>query len=153
MSMKACFWDELVPQLDRIEAKLDQLLAKKRPAKPRSSKKHEYSYGFEWCWDNYPKVSGANKQKADAQFSQRIKEGVIVMDMLEGTVAYKELCRATDRRVMLPSTFYGRDKHFNCDWSIPKKKPSEDPDKQHHANFDPDAEIVIPEGINPYEGM
>ena len=140
-------------QLDRIEAMLIALTAKKKP-KARTAKKHEYPLFFENLWCEYPKVSGANKRKAYAQFCQRIKEGIHSEDMLAGTVSYDALCKATDRTVMLPATFFGRDKHFNCDWTIPKKKPTEDPNKQHHPDFDPDADTTIGlDPVNPYEDM
>ena len=127
--------------------------AMKKP-KARTAKKHEYPLFFENLWCEYPKVSGANKRKAYAQFCQRIKEGIHSEDMLAGTVSYDALCKATDRTVMLPATFFGRDKHFNCDWTIPKKKPTEDPNKQHHPDFDPDADTTIGlDPVNPYEDM
>ena len=85
----------LEAHLDKIESKLDKLLAKKNPVKPRTSKKHEYSAMFELCWGNYPKVSGANKQKAYAQFCQRLKEGEKSEVMLDETIAYYKLCKAT----------------------------------------------------------
>ena len=61
-------------QLDRIEAKLDKLLERKKP-KPRAAKKFEYPKIFEKdFWEAYPCTKGGNKKKTYAIVQQRIKE-------------------------------------------------------------------------------
>ena len=159
-------WDVAPPptQLDRIEAKLDQLLAKKKP-KARASKKVLYPFWFESIWAAYPKRAGSNpKAKAWSAINARLKamsgnDGRYVAHeyMLLGTIKYAKFCDATGKTgteyVMQAATFFGPDKHYENDWTIPKKKPSEDPDKQYHKTFNPDDEVVIPEGVNPYENM
>ena len=135
-------------QLDRIEAMLVQLTAKKKP-KARAAKKNEYSSNFEAIWKDYPKVSGANKMKAYAAYLARMEEAglswsrlIVIMHM--AVKAYAKLCKATDRRVMLPATFFGPDKHYNCDWTLPKVKPEADPNKQLHPTYDPNAPAFEP---------
>ena len=151
---------DMFAQLDRIEAKLDQLLAKKKPAKPRLSKA-EYPDWFKKLWSAYPKRAGNNPKKsayskAKARLDEN-KDGLYWFELLKGTQRYKRYCRATEKidteYVLQAATFFGTDKGYEKDWTIPKKKPSEDPDKQYHKTFDPDAKVVIPDGINPYEDM
>ena len=114
--------NKIPTQLDRIEAKIDQLLAKKKP-KPRASKKHDYDDKFEAIWEDYPKVEGANKSKSYACYQKRLSESNMPSyheDYIHQCVnQYAALCEATDRKVMLPSTFFGIHKHYENDWTIP----------------------------------
>lgn len=149
---------ETNPQLDRIEAKIDTLLAKKK-TKPRASKKHEYStVWLDKVWRAYPKRSGSNpKHRAYCAWEARVSDGEGYAEMFAGLQRYIHFCAATDILgtcyVMQAATFFGPDKHYENDWTIPKKKHSEDPDKQHHATYDPKAKVIIAAGENPYEGM
>ena len=145
--------------VNRIEQKLDTLLAKKKP-KPRASKRAVYWDFFDAVWAEYPKRAGSNpKQKAFAAFKARSHEGRdkdnnINMTMAMGVNRYALFCDATGKTgteyVMQAATFFGPDKHYENDWTIPKKKPTEDPDRQHHPTYDPSAEVIIPAGVNPY---
>ena len=163
-----CRLDKIASKLIAVEAKLDTLLAKKKP-KPRASKQVKYPTEFEDVWAAYPKRVGSNpKKKALSAWFARGDAATFTdgdpeenemaerFGMLMGVVAYCQFCDATveDKRfVMQASTFLGPEQHYRADWTIPKKKATEDPDKQHHATFDPSAEVVIPEGQNPYENM
>lgn len=119
-------------QLDRIEAKLDELLAKKkRVVKPKGSKS-DYSDDFMEAWNTYPKRAGSNpKNKAFAAFEKRISDGLanheeIYFALFEGLRKYKKYCDATGKTgtefVMQAATFFGPDKHYENDWTIPKPK-------------------------------
>ena len=131
----------------------------KKPAKPMSSKKHEYStVWIDRVWHVYPKRSGSNpKNRAYSAWEARVSEGEGFAEMFAGLQRYIHFCAATDILgtcyVMQAATFFGPDKHYEESWTIPKMKPSEDPDKQYHKTFDPDAKVVIPDGVNPWEGM
>ncbi len=139
--------------LASIFKKLDTLLERKKP-KPRTSHQVVYSESFKAVWAIYPKVSGANKKKAYAAYCTRVLESVTTSERIKtihsAVKQYAAFCKATDRFVLLPQTYFGPDEHFLSDWTIPKKKPTEDPDRQHHPTYDPQAEIVIAEGVNPY---
>ena len=116
-------------QLDRIEAKLDELLArKKRVVKPRGDK-DGYPDWFEKVWAEYPKRSGSNpKRKAFEACNARVKQARIdgnegMIDFLwSRTVDYCKYCDAVydDKRyVMQASTFYGYSKPYLGDFTIP----------------------------------
>ena len=146
--------DKIASKLIAVEDKLDQLLAKKKPAKPRTANK-VYSEQFEDVWKIYPKRSGSNpKNKAYSAYCKRIEEGSAWIELKVGVEKYAAYCDAQETTgtsfVMHASTFFGLDMHYLYDWTIPKKKPEEDPDKQHHPDFDPEAEVIVPEGVNPY---
>ena len=108
-------------QLDRIEAKLDQLLAKKKP-KARASK-DQYSPHFELAWAEYPRRVGNNsKRKASDAYEKRRLEGVMADELNFATMAYCRFCDATtdDKQyVMMASTFYGCQRPYENDWTIP----------------------------------
>jgi len=120
-------------QLDRIEDKLDQLLAKKKPANPRSSAV-KYPSEFEDVWREYPKRIGSNpKKKALSAWFARGDEATFDGDeesemaeqyrMFLGAIRYCEFCDKTveDKRfVMQAATFFGPDKHYENDWAIPE---------------------------------
>ena len=118
----------------RIEAKLDQLLAKKKP-KPRASKTDGYGPAFNKIWDLYPKRPGNSKSKAFAAYNQRIKDAMkipvgtpgnnVQWLMLEGVKRYADFCDATGKTgteyTKMAATFFGPDKHYENDWTIPAK--------------------------------
>ena len=118
-------WDVVPPptQLDRIEQMLIDLLRAKKKPKARASKKHEYSEKFEAIWKDYPKVSGANKQKAYAAYIQRQNESEtplqLVVNIHMAVIQYAKFCEATDRYVMLPATFFGHSMPYLDDYTIP----------------------------------
>lgn len=111
-------------RLIRIEMKLDKLLAKKKPVKPRSSKV-EYSTVFEnRAWRIYPNRVGSNpKKRAYNAWEARISEGALIQDMVWGLACYADFCGATGKTgteyVMQAATFFGPDKHYENDWTIP----------------------------------
>ena len=121
-------------QLDRIEAKLDQLLAKKKP-KARASKKVEYPVYPDWfedIWKIKPKRDGGNpKMQAYAQCTARIDEGYsddrstndVKSDMHSGLVAYRQWCNENGsigtKHVYMVRTFFGREKYYLEAWDIP----------------------------------
>ena len=120
-------------QLDRIEAKLDQLLAKKKPGKPRASK-DDYPEWFEELWKAYPKRAGSNpKRKAYHAANTRLNGlNLPNAELFEkanklgyGTQRYAAFCDATGKTgtefVMQAATFFGPDKHYENDWTIPAK--------------------------------
>ena len=108
-------------RLIRIEAKIDQLLAKKKP-KPRASK-DQYSPHFELAWAEYPRRVGNNsKRKASDAYEKRRLEGVMADELNFATMAYCRFCDATtdDKQyVMMASTFYGCQRPYENDWTIP----------------------------------
>ena len=112
--------------LDRIEAKLDKLLEKKKPVKARASRKHTYSDKFEDIWKDYPKVSGANKAKAYTAYLTRLRYShqplQLSVSIHIAVIKYAELCKETGRWAMLPATFFGPNKHYESVWDIPAKK-------------------------------
>ena len=113
-------------QLDRIETMLVDLLAKKKPGKPRSSKV-EYNEAFIILWDMYPKRSGSNpKRKAWQQFLKRRSERIMHSEMQAGIQRYKNFCGANGTigscYVMQMATFLGAELHFDQSWEIPAKQ-------------------------------
>jgi hypothetical protein len=112
-------------QLDRIEAKLDELLArKKKPVKAKSATE-EYPGDFLDVWRIYPKRSGSNpKGKAFSAFNKRIDEGDSWHELFDGAEKYHRYCDATGKVgtefVMQAATFFGPERHYENDWTIPK---------------------------------
>ena len=133
-------------QLDRIEAKLDTLLAKKKP-KPR--KRLTSNPEFETWWVIYPK-------KVDRIGSlrtwNRIKPDHI---MLIDDTKMRLKCdnKWIEGYAPNPKTYLNGERWMDELTPIPKKKHSEDPDRQHHPTYDPSAEVIIPAGQSPYEDM
>ena len=150
-------------QLDRIEAKLDKLLArKKRVVKPRASKS-EYGAAFEFAWLNYPKRAGSNpKNKAAAAYQKRVDEGSSEDALLFCVQDYCAFCDATQKTgtelVMQASRFFGPNREFENDWTIPKPKadPYAKPDvySQAHqaADFSGKAEALL-DPVDPYADL
>jgi len=114
-------------QLDRIEAKLDLLLANKKPSIPRDTTS-KYSDHFELAWSEYPKRIGNNtKAKASAAYERRRSEGVMADELNFAAIAYCRFCDATveDKAyVMMASTFFGCNRPYEQDWTIPKTSES-----------------------------
>ena len=107
-------------QLDRIELKLDALLAKKKPVKRKSS---EYPEWFEDIWSAYPKREGSNpKQKAWSSIKARKYDDELEL-MTAGVKRYADYCEVMveDKRfVMQAARFFGTNKEYLNDWTIPK---------------------------------
>ena len=149
-------------QLDRIEAKLDKLLAKKK-RKPRDANLSPYSKAFQEAWAVYPKVSGANKALSYLQYNKRLEESQFPVTLSEAilkqVVKYAAFISATGTFVKLPQTFFGVNKHYENDWTIPKPKadPYAKPEifSQSHqkADFSRDVENSLDTSTNPYGDM
>ena len=129
-------------QLDRIEAKLDKLLANKKP-KPRKAHCGVYPPKFEDVWLLYPKRIGSNpKRKALSAWKRRLWGSVMNEDMdsmFGGVKRYSEFCDATGKTgteyVMQAATFFGPDKHYENDWDIPAQKLTVPRDDNQLAAF------------------
>lgn len=160
--------DETEPtQLDRIEAKLDKLLApkKKRVVKPAGSKVVYWDF-FNAVWSTYPKRAGNNpKNKAFAAFKARSNasdDKNINMIMAQGVNRYAAYCDATGAigtgLVMHGATFFGPSDppNYTLDWTIPKDKTVA-PKKEHisatYKKFDPEkrGDADLDESQNPYK--
>jgi len=112
-----------INQLDRIEAKLDRLLEKRKPTKPKSAKFNVYDDKFLSIWLDYPSMSGANKAKAYSAYKKRLSETKqplqLSVNIHMAVIKYAKFCKATNRYVMLPSTFFGPARHYNDNWNVP----------------------------------
>ena len=115
-------------QLDRIESKIDLLLAKKKPVKKRTSKKHVYSKKFELIWKDYPNTYGSSKINAYAAYNQRLSETdnprQLEYDIHMAVIKYAQYIEVTGRYPKLPETFFGPSRHFVNNWDIPKEAES-----------------------------
>lgn len=157
-------WDELdlsnqPTQLDRIEADIAeikagmaQLLAPKKKPVARSSQV-KYAEAFEEIWKNYPKRKGGNpKKKAYAAYCARRKEDLAYNMFYYAVLNYSDFCDTTEKTgtewVMQTATFFGPDRPYLDDWTLPKVKPSEDPNKQHHPTYDPKAKVEVAPGAD-----
>ena len=127
-------------QLDRIESKLDELLARKKRVVKAKGSTDDYPEWFEKIWAEYPKRSGSNpKRKAFDACNSRVKEAFKINGYVDcadylwsRTVDYCKYCDAVyqDKRyVMQAATFYGYSKPYEGDFAIPATKltvPSND---------------------------
>ena len=79
---------------------------------------------FEEAWAIYPKRAGGNpKASALKAWSARIREGVSALEMLKGVERYAAFVEQTGKTgtefVKQAKTFFGPDRHFTADWSLP----------------------------------
>lgn len=77
----------------------------------------------------YPKRNGSDPSKrAKGAWNARINEGAAPEIMIEGVKRYAAWCEETDKIdtefVMQAAKFFGPDKHFEKQWSFPRKSPS-----------------------------
>lgn len=98
-------------------------LAKKKKS-PQSN--HNTDPQFEKAWSLYPKRSGSNpKERARSAWRARIHEGADPLIMIAGIERYAAYVRAVEweetQYVKQAATFFGPDKHFLDQWTIPKK--------------------------------
>lgn len=105
---------------NRREGKTDMAAGKQPPAA------EGFSPVFIEAMGVYPRRSGDNpKGMAWQQWQLRVKEGVDEIDMLNGTVRYACWCEYTQKinteTVMQAKRFYGRERPFANDWTIPAK--------------------------------
>jgi len=123
-------------QLDRIESKLDLLLAKKKTVK---RKPVEYGHGFEQIWYKYPSRLGGNpKIKALSAYNARVYESednadTVFHEVFHGVKRYASFCDDTNKTgtefVMQACRFFGPDKFYLEKWEIPAEEihlPHED---------------------------
>ena len=121
-------------QLERVEAKLDRILAiLEKPKRKNQLKEVVYSADFDSAWAQYPKRSGSNpKIKAYAAWNARLSfyqndsKPEYAKAMYSGTVSYRAYCDATGATgtafVMQASRFFGPNREWENDWSIPEAK-------------------------------
>lgn len=133
-------------QADRIEIKLDRILAlleKPKPLRTLSGRGRaiEYTDEFSQIWAMYPKRAGNNtKSEAYQAFNARLRNGATVIGMRLGVERYKAFCDATgatgSQYVLMASTFFGPQRPWEQDWSIPApevKTPKTDADWEELA--------------------
>jgi hypothetical protein len=112
-------------QLDRIEAKLDRLLALlDKPARAPLAPIVQYSPEFDKIWADYPKRAGSNpKQAAYKAFRARLREGVDPESIRAGVTRYRAFCEATGKQgteyAMTASRFFGPGREWEQDWAQP----------------------------------
>ena len=152
-------------QLDRIEAMLVQLLEnqKKKPVQKRVGAT-EYPEWFENVWSYYPKRAGANpKGKAFGALNARSVKGYLdVNRALIGVQLYAAFCKSTGKTgteyVMQAATFFGPDKHYENDWTIPvqpKKEQEKTPEQisTSYKKYDPAAKAEIIDAPDPWAAL
>jgi hypothetical protein len=79
---------------------------------------------FEVAWKALPKRSGNNSMRAALKaWRARLREGVKPAAMIEGAKRYYEFCEATGKigteYVKQGATFFGPDRHFEQDFTLP----------------------------------
>ena len=110
----------------------------KKP-KPRASN-YVYPIWFKNLWDRYPKRAGSNpKHKAWMAINARCEKGKVPLSTLDGVIRYADFCNVTGKTgteyVMQAATFFGPDKHYLTDWTIPEKKITIPADNSKLADF------------------
>ena len=97
-------------------------ISKRKRAKTTSPEDPE----FEKAWSLYPKRGGSDpKEKARKAWRARVHEGADPLIMIAGIERYAAYVRAVEweetQYVKQAATFFGPDKHFLDQWTIPKK--------------------------------
>lgn len=96
-----------------------------------SEVRNSYPPDFEQVWQAYPnrgRTKGANDNKIAAAraYSQRIRQGHSLQEIMQGVEAYAEYIQAQGHEgtpyVKQCATFLGPDCHFLCEWEAPEKK-------------------------------
>ena len=138
---------EHLAKIESVEAKLDQLLEAKKPKPRKRSSEVKYPAEFEDVWSEYPKRLGSNPKKRALQAWFARGDAATFGDgdtellcnaekfrMLMGAVAYCKFCDATGKTgtefVMQAATFFGPDKHYENDWTVPDQAEKM-PDDEH----------------------
>jgi hypothetical protein len=98
-----------------------------KPKRTRKAKEVTYSDEFEQAWKLYPKKEGNKKKAAYTQWNNRLKTMSTGYEsvMIDGTRRYAAYCKATEKPeqfVNQASTFYGPDKLYLQEWTIPPQK-------------------------------
>ena len=107
----------------------------------------DWSNDFDRWWSEYPKKVG---KKPALAIWKRIKPDA---DLLITDIQERLAGDSQWREGFIPNpTTYLNQERWNDE--VQKKTGNgtafEDPDRQHHPTYDPNAEVVIAEGINPY---
>lgn len=119
---------------------------KRKESEPRSGGKGEDAL-FAEAWEAYPRKKGVSKSAALRAWSARIKEGVDPQAMVDGVHAYASFCQADKRDqqyIKQPATFFGPDRWWEADYSIPGGSTSKDskPTVRELEKFNEDEEVV-----------
>lgn len=114
-------------QLDRIERKLDELLAKRDPVKAKAAT--AYTHEFEELWKLYPsRGPGCSNPKKNAYnaYRARLRDGYTHDQMYQGVHGYRDVCEFTNKinteLVMQASRFLGPNLEFMQEWTRPVRK-------------------------------
>jgi hypothetical protein len=92
------------------------------------AKEVTYSKAFDMVWKEiYPPKQGNKKKAAYTQWNNRLKTMSTGYEsvMIDGTRRYAAYCKATEKPeqfVNQASTFYGPDKLYLQEWTIPQQK-------------------------------
>jgi hypothetical protein len=158
-----------------IKAILIKLTAPKKKPVARSSK-DVYPDWFEELWKAYPKRAGSNPkgrawfaaQKRNDEYleaspfnSMTENEGSEIFRMMCGIERYVAFCEATGKTgtelVLQAATFFGPDRHYSNDYTIPKVKPKFEGPETHDAarkTFIPDQDTTSHlDPVDPYADM
>jgi hypothetical protein len=85
----------------------------------------KYTAEFEEAWTIYPARPGASKAATFKAWTARLKAGATALEMIEGTQAYADYCKAERTEaayIKQPATFYGPGEHYAADWT-PRRPP------------------------------
>lgn len=94
---------------------------------PKRKRGDQYPPEFEETWDAYPSRPGANKQTAFKAWTAREREGESLEAILAGVrryAAYVSALRTDPQYIKQPATFFGPDKHYKSDWTVPAQRAS-----------------------------
>lgn len=95
------------------------------PPKPEKAGKG-YTEEFERVWLAYPSRVGQSKADAFKAWVARLADGATVAEMAEGANRYAAYCEANHtepRFVKHAATFFGPDRHYLNDWTLPPPRP------------------------------
>jgi hypothetical protein len=95
---------------------------------------------FEGAWLAYPKRPNNSKSDALKQWSARRKEGVPVVDMLEGTKRYAAFLRregTEPKYIKQAATFYGPGRHWESDYASKDARRTHEHMPAYHRPYHP----------------
>lgn len=98
---------------------ISSLRSEKSCAKPVG-----YSDEFERAWMAYPSRTGHSKAEAFKAWKARLADGEHVQTILDGVNRYAAYCEANHtepRFVKHAATFFGPDRHYLNDWTVPAR--------------------------------
>jgi len=108
-----------------------------KPKKTRTQKEVTYSDEFEQAWKLYPKKQGNKKAAAYQAWCKRLEGAGRTIHayeklMTKGTkryAAYHKALETPEQYINQGSTFYGRERLYMQDWTIPKQRLTKDQKK------------------------